>query len=485
MTNLNDRTLQKFSTQSQSKMYACSINCPYVDYNKFYTYYGDFNYADSWVLAALDGTPTPTTWTNGAADFSAVNDAATRREATKKGTAYMNVWMYAIREFEDAIGDCQAGCTGNTACNEATAGPVHAWDEGVAFYTGSTEGAYGGSSGKLVYALAEKRCANFRTCGANGNSVSGVSKVNLDLGAQFSLGQHYLHVGSCNRAIAPKDRIVDLMTVPLIQGTLRYAYKVEYLHDSTTSASTVLKEKAEGAVFAASVLPMISSCSPSAAATIYNNMRIGAASADFEAVKTAFESTYPCLGISCADVGGLVDGSGAYYSTSAPCSDAAGAAYGLIAGYNPGSKVTDHNAIDLDQDAMETQLADSAGPSWTNAKAVYTQGGFSKSYARFTLTSPITATEDTVVTGVANNGDAVSGTVKSSVTASTTLDVVYDTSTVQSTYVNCQVGGLTGSAINSRGCFTAARAIVVGGNTVLATGISSVVNLNDRTLQKF
>ena len=157
----------------------------------------------------------------------------------------------------------------------------------------------------------------------------------------------------------------------------------------------------------------------------------------------------PPPGISCADVGGLVDGSGAYYSTSAPCSDAAGAAYGLIAGYNPGSKVTDHNAIDLDQDAMEDQLADSAGPSWTNAKAVYTQGGFSKSYARFTLTSPITATEDAVVTGVTASGDAVSGTVKSSVTASTTLDVVYDTSEVQATYVNCQVGGLVSTAQNT------------------------------------
>jgi hypothetical protein len=146
--NLNDRTLQKFSTQAQSKMYTCSINCPYVDYNKFYTYYNDFSYADSWVLAALDGTATPTSWANGAADFATVSDSATRREAAKKGTAYMNVWMYAIREFEDAIGDCQAACTG-TACNEATAGPVHAWDEGVAFYTGSVEGNYGEGSGKV------------------------------------------------------------------------------------------------------------------------------------------------------------------------------------------------------------------------------------------------------------------------------------------------------------------------------------------------
>ena len=67
--------------------------------------------------------------------FSTLGDAA-RKEATKKGTAYMNVWMYAIREFEDAIDDCTS-CT--SECNEfsVNSGSVHAWDEGVAFYTGT------------------------------------------------------------------------------------------------------------------------------------------------------------------------------------------------------------------------------------------------------------------------------------------------------------------------------------------------------------
>lgn len=31
-------------------------------------------------------------------------------EAIKKGTAYMNVWMYVIREMEDAYDDCIKGC---------------------------------------------------------------------------------------------------------------------------------------------------------------------------------------------------------------------------------------------------------------------------------------------------------------------------------------------------------------------------------------
>ena len=76
-------------------------------------------------------------------NFAVLGDAA-RIEAVKKGTAYMNVWMYTVREFEDAIDDCTS-CTSN--CNEhsTNSDSVHAWDEGVAFYTGSLEGtAYGG-----------------------------------------------------------------------------------------------------------------------------------------------------------------------------------------------------------------------------------------------------------------------------------------------------------------------------------------------------
>ena len=117
----------------------------------FYDYYGDFDYADKWVTAALSGASMSfSSGRHGPNDFSALGDAA-RVEAAKKGSAYMNVWMYAVREFEDAIDDCTS-CTSN--CNEhsTNSDSVHAWDEGVAFYTGSLEGtAYGGNSnGKLL-----------------------------------------------------------------------------------------------------------------------------------------------------------------------------------------------------------------------------------------------------------------------------------------------------------------------------------------------
>ena len=116
ITNKAGRTLQGFATTSTvtSKMYSGCAGCPYTTFMQFYNYYGDLDYADKWVLAALDATSL--TYTNGqAADFSSTTgtNVYTRVDAVKKGTAYMNVWMYVIREFEDAIDDCSTSSIDN------------------------------------------------------------------------------------------------------------------------------------------------------------------------------------------------------------------------------------------------------------------------------------------------------------------------------------------------------------------------------------
>jgi hypothetical protein len=64
--NNNERTLQGFSLQAQAKMHECAY-CPYVTYEKFYQYYGVFDYANQWILAAFDGGAT--SFGNGNANF--------------------------------------------------------------------------------------------------------------------------------------------------------------------------------------------------------------------------------------------------------------------------------------------------------------------------------------------------------------------------------------------------------------------------------
>jgi len=323
--NNNGRTIAGFSTGAQKKMWDGCPGCPYPAYEAYYNYYGEFDYANQWVLAALDGTET--NFKMGNADFSQYGFTG-RKEATKKGTAYMNIYMYVIREFYDAIDDCQSGCIN---CNDD---PVHAWDEGVAFYTGSTEST-------LIYTLGDKRCANYNTCGTTveNSDNDGTSKVNYDLWAEFTQGKFNLNTGNCAAAKINADRIVELMAIPLVQGTLRYAYKVDRLQGAE-------KEAAEGAVFAAAVLPKIHACSASDAKTIYDNMKVGASSTTFNDVKKAFENNYECLAITCDDIGGLYnEGTADYYPDAEPCKDkfskggnalaiglgSAGAAVGVIA----------------------------------------------------------------------------------------------------------------------------------------------------------
>lgn len=299
--NKNGRTIQGFSTAVDQKMINGCPGCPYDDAQYFVDYYGDYAYGDKWVQAAFAGGKTEFSSGRGNADFSSYTSVG-KTEVIKKGTAYMIIFMYVIREFEDALDDCTKNCIG---CNDD---PVHAWDEGVAFYSGSKEGGLGAGSGKLLHQLADKRCTNFGTCLDDGVS----SKVNKELFDLFNVGQGQLLTGKCEEARETTAKITKLMYIPLIQGTLRYAYKMEFLQGGE-------KEGAEGAVFAAAVLPRVYAADEDAADTIYSSMKVGASSTSFKDVKKAFEGVYKDIGVSCDDIGGLLDPEGNYYDGAAPC----------------------------------------------------------------------------------------------------------------------------------------------------------------------
>ena len=107
------------------------------------------------------------------------------------------------------------------------------------------------------------------------------------------------------------DQIVSLMTVPLVQGALRYAYKNSQAGDGMATP----KNAAEGATFSAAVLPLVHNCNAASAAVVSDNLKFGlfpdgvtdtARYSNFAAVKAAFEDVYACLGITCAQVGGLI-----------------------------------------------------------------------------------------------------------------------------------------------------------------------------------
>jgi len=529
----------------------------YPDFMKFKNYYGKGDYADHWVTAALDKSATtystisipqgddadPITyapnidWTKsiktegstaelaaGAPD-STYHDGM-RKQAVKKGAAYMNTWMYVIREFEDAVDDCKKSCI---ACNDD---PVHAWDEGVAFWTGSLEKETGFSSGKQIYALAEKRCKNFKTCGPNGDSTSlgspqdTTAKVNFDLFYEFAVGEMLLSYGRCDEVPPVVRRVVSLMTVPLIQGTLRYSYK-KYVpgwsaDDEADDAGGFADIQAEGATFAAAVLPMVHACSPTDAKTIYDHAKIDAAYpadggdyASWQKVKTAFENNYACLGVKCADIGGLwgnlalgtqtADGrrlsekSEGYLEGAEPCSDSvtlSGGEYDEIAGYEPGSQVTDHAAIDQDQKAMESFMGETkTDDDFAKARKIYKEGGFSKSFAELTVPAlPMVIKKGEPMYATSLTGGAVAGKAyEDYAKGATTIKFQYKTGDSQDTYSTCKAGGLLGTGLeHTDGCVDVNKTVLVTfgdkevERTVLAdVGATDVLHKNGRTLAGF
>jgi hypothetical protein len=196
---------------------------------------------------------------------------------------------------------------------------VSPWDKAVAFYTGSRIADNPTYYGNLLHALADERCPTMTTCSDTRDMGASrpTSKVNIEIFNYFKAGQEMLLNNECEATRPIKERIVQLMSVPLIQSTLRFAHILE--NESQTSSGHV----AEGAVFAASVLPIVHHCNEDDAAIIYDNMQISATpSVIFSEVKAAFEKNYECMGITCADIGGIYsEDDKAYKLGTGPCLD--------------------------------------------------------------------------------------------------------------------------------------------------------------------
>ena len=75
----------------------------------------------------------------------------------------------------------------------------------------------------MLYALAQKRCGNFGTCGG-ADGITGTAAVNDAVLELIMTGSDYLLRGECTEAADTKEKIVNLMAVPLVQAVLRYVW---------------------------------------------------------------------------------------------------------------------------------------------------------------------------------------------------------------------------------------------------------------------
>ena len=312
-------TLYGFSQHEAEKMFHCKDHCPYPEYEKFYKYYGQMDYGNLWIEAALAGTETTFAkgvhFTHGNVDFSELGVKG-RAEAVKTATVTMNMFTHVNRIMTEwSVDKCHRQCdhkgdSNPLSCPQA----AEPWDDAVANYAGSLEGSDGTGKGYLLYGLADQLCQDFKTCGSQKSGVTGTSGVNVDIVNYFQQGRQYLEGGYCDNAQHIKFKIDQSMTIPLIQATLRSAYKLQY-----TTKQTEDEEWGRALAFMASVLPDIHHCSPEDAQILYDQMTIGS-TPSFGIVKKALERTYNCMSIQCNDVGGLIDPTtGNYYKGAEPC----------------------------------------------------------------------------------------------------------------------------------------------------------------------
>merc|ERR1719232_333776 len=190
---------------------------------------------------------------------------------------------------------------------------VNAWEKAIATWGGSIEEEYGrnrkepGQTGKWLFALATKRCANFKTCGATEADATNkgvTARANMRIQSLFSKGRDSVFNGDVAKVEKTISEINKELTIPRIQGTLRYAYRMG------EKGSIKDKEIAEGATFAYGAIPQVYACNTKSAKILKKNLEIGGdattgGTVNFNDVLAAFECNYQCLGITFDDIGEL------------------------------------------------------------------------------------------------------------------------------------------------------------------------------------
>ena len=214
------------------------------------------------------------------------------------GLPLLHVWMFVVGLLEKAVVNCRL--TGDNTI------PISFLDKAVALYTGS-ETRDDGNYGFFLYTLTQTEGYKFGTC-----KKHEMCPVNKKIFDKFRSVKSNLVQNECTILQDNVRDIKELMTVILVQGVTRSIYELD-IHDDFQETT-----QAMGATFAAALVPLLHSCSKGYATMVHNDLAPGKSTkGSYEVVKDAIEQNYDCLGISCEDVGGLVDIRGEGYLAGA------------------------------------------------------------------------------------------------------------------------------------------------------------------------
>jgi hypothetical protein len=288
------RTMQSMSQDT-------AFGDPFPKLTTYSAFWGDASQADSIITGALQGS----------GNYSGLPLAYRLSAASAAAQAHV-LWMHVIHELNDQTNICLDG--GNFNVEEQ----VSCWDEAWAFFAGSSVGPDGSAPGYFVYTLSQQMCTLYGTCKAS------VVSLNQRLLGLWAAGQLAARIKDCLTMQQAMASIVSNMTVPLVQATLLYAR----MSDPSIACESCSpgRSQEQGALwaYATAVIPAVSQCDPAAGALLFENVHPSTIASGklmasgFPAVAAALQSTYPCLAVKCADVGGT--------ASIAACSDASTAA---------------------------------------------------------------------------------------------------------------------------------------------------------------
>ena len=253
----------------------------------------------------------------------------------------LNLWMFAVHRVWETMRSCWPDLYPSTEFKNA----ISMLDQSMAFWIGSGFGDNnfdeGNPDGHALYNLAQETGAKF---GTNGKSEEfaettgeGLANVNSNIKALFEEANLLIttenvcgvfDLTTSTDLYKILNGLVGQMTVPLLQGL------IGSMHDPATPPYVVR-------MYALAIVPQLSVCHPSSHAFLQKSLIFDDFKEEnFSSLLAALQSTYECLGITCADVGTFMKG------RVPQCADVPDNL--PLAGFSPDTPVKQHAKIDLD-----------------------------------------------------------------------------------------------------------------------------------------
>ena len=237
-------------------------------------------------------------------------------------TLVTSVWMTVVHYLYKGMNECKA--TATSAGSDSPSGEA-SLDKAAAYWIGIGQEFGDNESGHMLYNLAEKAAARYGQdnieAEVNTNIIALLNQIKTDV----------IQPGACKepdgylqfRWIV--NKIIAQMTVPLVQNLFHY---------SSEQNEKFLE------LYALALLPQIAACSTAEFDWFLEELVMEDLNQqDFPEVVSRLQALYPCLGITCQDVGSYKNGAIRKCSDSAVVDD--------IAGYTPERDVSEVSCLFL------------------------------------------------------------------------------------------------------------------------------------------